>query len=196
MGKARDLRRVLEAEDARAHRVVGNLTVPFACIGKGTVPRPKMLARAAAAWREEIPLTGRLMLQSKLTKTSLMIRELRIISAESRLDDWDEEKFEPGFAIVAMQLEVAPPRFRFDPVVLCSVSLHGMARWFQRSFCCTREGLIDNLRPLALAATDERLAIPGDFEVPAGDGRWAGLVLELTDRQPAVRILAVRSFIS
>jgi hypothetical protein len=196
VGKARDLRRALEADDAVAYRVVGALTVPFTAIGRGTIPRPQLLARTANAWRDKIPTTGRLALEVELKKTSLLIRELRLLAADGRFDDWVEGKTEPGFSLAAYSLEVAPPRFRFDPVVLAGISLHAMARWFQRSFSCTRESLLADMLPLAVVANDERLANPGEFQVPAGDGRWAGVVMELNDRQPPERILAVRSFLT
>lgn len=194
VGKARDLRRVLSAEDAVVWKEMSRITVPFASVGRGTVPRPAMLERAAIAWQERVPKAGRLGLTIKRTRTTLVIDELRLVSADARFAEWDEDVREPGFSVSATRLEVAPPRFRFDPVILAGVSLHAVARWFQRSFTCTHAALLSDLRVLALAATDERLAAGGAFEVPAGDGRWSGVVMSNME-DAAARFLAARTFV-
>jgi hypothetical protein len=50
---------------------------------------------------------------------------------------------------------------------------------------------------LALAATDELLlGQSGTFEVPAGDGKWVGLVMAIDDQGSPQHVLAARSFLN
>lgn len=194
LGKARDLRRVLLAEDAITFKEVGRLTTPFASVSRGTVPRPQMLERAAIAWQERIPTAGRISLSIKRTKTSLIIDEIHIGAGHIRFAEWDEDVCEQGFAVTAMRLEVVYPRFHFDHVILAGLSLHAVGRWFQRSFDCSHPALLSDLRLLAAGVTDERLANGGDFEIPAGDGKWCGVVS--ADYEQSGRLfLATRTFL-
>jgi hypothetical protein len=195
MGKARDLRRVLEAEDVIAWKEMGRISQPFACIGKGTIPRPQMLERAAVAWQERVPKSGRISLSIKRTKASLVIDEVRCGRADTTFAEWGPDHREPGFSLVAIRLEVAPPRFRYYPILLAGLSLHTIGRWFQRSFTCTHPALLSDLLTLAMGVTDEVLEAGGAFEIPAGAGKWSGVVMSNTADHEN-RVLAVRTFLT
>ena len=194
LGRARLLRNALAADDKIALREMGRIAVPFSpLVRDGGTPRPEMLARAASAWEALIPVSGRLRLEIEVKKKSLNIRELRVLASTASFEEWPDGETELGLMLVATSLEVAPGRFRLDPMKLSAVSLHAVGRWFERTFRNGQAELMADLRTLALAADDARLATPGEFEVAAGDGRWVGVVMEIQD---GIRILGARSFLS
>jgi hypothetical protein len=95
-------------------------------IRNGTVPRPALLARTAAAWRAKVPGTGRLQLEIDLREKSLHIRELRIITGSSRLDDWGEGPEEQGICLAIVTLDISPKKFRFNNHKLAYASMHAL----------------------------------------------------------------------
>ena len=194
VGQAREFFRQLAADDVVAQRETRRITTSLGpVIRAGGTLRPQQLARASIAWTEKIPVTGRLRLEIDLKKKSLHIRELRAIAAETIFDGWAENETEPGIALAARKMEVIPDHFGYDPILLAGISLHALGRWFQRSFHPTRAALLTDLQALAMGATDTRLGTPGEFEVAAGDGKWAGVVMKNRDGS---HVLATRSFLN
>jgi hypothetical protein len=154
-------------------------------------PSASGLARAAAAWRDQVPSAGRLDLMVKVTSKRLAISETRIGPVEFRFDAWIEGDAETAIVITRTVLEVSAGRFWFDHTPVALVSLHGLARRYQRAFDMSDAAVCADLYSLATAGGDVE---DGEFAVPAGDGQWVGNVAEVEDRGEPVRILAARSF--
>jgi hypothetical protein len=195
VGKARAFRMAVAAAHPAAVAAVDRIAQPLR--GQARLrqnPSASGLARTAAAWSNQVPATGRLDLAVKLTTSSLRITETRVGPVEFRFDAWDKGDVETAVVVTRTKLAVAAGRFEFDSVPLAAVSLHGLARWFQRASDVSDAAILTNLRALA-SYSSETLLDGGEFAEPAGDGQWVGVVTEIEDRGEAVPILVVRTFL-
>jgi hypothetical protein len=193
LGLARAYRARLAAQDAdtasRFDAVAGALR---SCLMRRPTVRPERLTDAARAWQNNTG-PGRLRLEIVKSTKTLDVREIRVTAAVGRFDGWAKDVTEPGIAIIGLQLEVGRRRFRFDDAMLVGLSLHALARRFQRGFDNSAGALAEDFRALAAMVTDTVLDSGGGVEIAVSGGRWAGVVMETA---PGARVLAVRTFLS
>jgi hypothetical protein len=194
IGKARAFRMAVAAEHPRAIATIDRIGQPLrAQVRLRQTPTASGLARAAAAWRSQVPAAGRLDLVIKQAASRLAITETRVGPAEFRFDFWSEGVAETAILITRTTLAVSGGQFKFDTILLASVSLHALARRYQRAFDNSDAAVGADL--FALASSLSGAVDAGDeFAVPLGDGRWVGNVTEIEDRGERVLIAVVRTF--
>jgi hypothetical protein len=159
--------------------------------------RPEMAAATVRAWREEVPASGLLSLETVAQGKTLTIRDLRLSPARHERQEW--ENLEPIVCVMLTWMTVQRGHFRLDNVLLAAVNLHAIARRLQRGFDNSRPALMADLRALAEAATtvaDTR----GPFHVPVRGGAWGGnaVDMEVPVKNGAVdthRVLSVRTYL-
>ncbi len=163
---------------------------------RSPIPRPETLQDAARAWKA-LPGFGRLDTTVDLTKRSLQIRELRASASDFRAQGWSTA--EPGLSVLGVVLEVAPHRCVFDILSLATVSLHALARRYQRGFSITDAAIMHDLHILAKAHAelgDDAAATEFEVAVPSG-GRWVGNLIDVTNTKggdSVDRIAAARTY--
>lgn len=188
LGMAREFRNVLVAEDPGAGEQQNAIAAGLrARLPKGSLPRPEALKAAAKAWRE-VPATGRLQLEIELSIRRLVIRELRVGAADNRFPGWKE--WEDSFVILLTGFSLVRWNFQYHYEMLASISLHGLARRFQRGADNSTDAVVADIS--ALATSTPECTAPGRFEVRVADGRWAGRVVPVRDGAP---VLAARTFL-
>ena len=130
-GKARDLRRRVEREDAKFFPAINRLIAPI----DGRLRRfperkmrPEMLADLIQSWRLLGCRDFRLNLDAKLERTRCALVERRVFAGRMRfLDaDWDGE--EPDVAVTAINLSIDGNRFNLHSRILCTFSMHCSGR--------------------------------------------------------------------
>ncbi len=193
LGQARALRAEIAAADPIAHSAAERVAAPLcARLRRKPTLRPDSLADAERHWRDWMPAAGRLDREARLDNRSLTIEETRASAANFRADGWGAGREESGLCIVSLMLEAAPGRVRLNHEVLTYISLHALARRFERG--APGAALAD------LRALGEWCAAPGaagaEFRVPAGDGWWVGNAAEVERGGEVARMLAVRTFLS
>jgi hypothetical protein len=193
VGRARALRnRFLEA-DRTATRAIDAATDRLRLRWqRHPVPRPDDLRDAARAWRLSLPDVGRLELSISNDTRSLMISELRVGASDFRAPDWQLPANEPGVLVQGLQLRVARRQFDFAILPLANVSLHALARRFQRGTPTEATLMMEMLALGHLATT---ATIPGaEIVLPVPGGRWVGTVAEVMMRSGKNRVLNVRTY--
>ena len=158
------------------------------------------LQDAERQWRETLPLRGRVAIETHLDldQRTLRITELRArpsISVGSV--DWDEQ--EPGLFLSAVGLEAMPRHFHATHLTLAIVSLHALARRYQRGLAIEDAAVIHDLRPLA---EQHEAIIPADPVYSSayrctGGGLWHGTVcIAYSVADKPTRLMNVRTYMN
>lgn len=194
-GLARDFRRRVLATDDVANAAIDRVTQPLReRLERKPALRPEMVRPAVAAWEAAMPATFRIDREVAMTRKALLIVEMRIVGSQWRDDDWEDapggEMQEPGVAIALLKMTTAHGRFRYDVVPIVTLSLHALARRYQRGVGRSDAELVRDLSELIKAR-------PEDTEVPVLHGRWLGRVQTATDSrsQQQVPVRAIRTFL-
>jgi hypothetical protein len=151
LGQARALRASIREEDTAATVTIERFMRPlYARAQRHPVPREGDLAGVARAWRETLPAGGRLALNIEAKRKTIAIDELRISSIDFRFANWSSPDFEPGLALILLRLRVSPKTgFELETPILAGVSLHALARRYQRGFVTTREAVLADVAQTA-----------------------------------------------
>jgi hypothetical protein len=196
IGKARAFRSTIVGEHALAVAAMDRLVLPL----RGRhysrqTPGPGAFARVEHAWRSQVPTAGQLRLTTTHDSKRLCITEIRAVPTDFRFLAWPEGATESCLIILVSALAVSAGHFSFTSALAASVSLHALARRYERgsnnSAAAIRADLVALMRPV-----DDVLEGSNDFTIPAGDGQWVGEATEVDDRGKVKCILAARSFIS
>lgn len=144
---------------------------------KGKVP-PRVVQQVERRWRA-LPLTGCVSQSIVLTGHMLRIRDVRATGSTLWMPAWGDDDGEPGICLVVCLLELHRKRLIGDSPIVASISMHGLARWFQRQAsgeAATLDGLSADLAAIADAApgllTDRRIAAP--LSIAGAGGEWHG----------------------
>jgi hypothetical protein len=81
---------------------------------------------------------------------------------------WHDPAWQPGVAIIRSQLIARRGLVKVESVPLVNVSMHALARWFERSGRRDFQSLMHDPAPLPMDSTAER--------VPTGSGYWASSI--------------------
>ena len=121
------------------------------------------------------------MVEIKQRGKSLLIRELRASASVYRAENWYE--VEHGLIINAFVLEAGPSVYQCKVFTLVHLSLHALARRFQRGADASETAVMDDLRTLGQAHHGLADRPDGsEIAVPVGHGgAWIGTVETLTD---------------
>jgi len=189
IGRARDLRRRLNEADARIETAVNRVMTPLLRrLDRRPALRPAMLIDAERHWRGIVPAFGRLEMEVDGNNLrSPCFVELRVVCGESRYADWSDNGLEPGVLVAWYSVEVAERAFESRLVSLASVSLHALARRYQRGQDTTEAAIFADLAALA---RDFRAVTSPRFTVAVPGGVWVGESVNVD----AAQILAVRTY--
>lgn len=132
LGLARDLRRRLASADAAIQPAMRRLLMPIQRrLERHPVVRKETLIDAAREWRA-LPAFGRVYcLVDTSDRRAPVFADLRIEPAEYRGLGWDRSK--PGLAVSLIEASVANTAMALCRTTITVVSLHCLARRFQRA---------------------------------------------------------------
>jgi hypothetical protein len=196
VGLARQFRSAVVAQHPRAVAAMDRIVLPL----RGRhyskqVPSPTAFAKVAQAWREQVPSAGRLSLATTYDVRRLAIIEVRAIPTDFGFNEWAEGATESCLIVIVSALIISAGHFSFTSALAASVSLHALARRFQRGRDNSDAAIRADLAALA-TPVDDVLEASGDFRVLTADGQWIGEPTETEDRGKLKTILAVRTFVS
>ncbi len=119
-------------------------------------------------------------------KDSITITELRLAATGWRHPHW--ETWEDGVGIVHVQL-TTQGGFKVETTPLVVVSLHALARWFERTGQREHKLLVNDLTPLLAGRDAERVVVRA--------GIWlGGLIVAYDKLHRPFRLRAVRTFLA
>jgi len=138
-----------------------------------------------------LPSLSRLSAAAGFVDGKLKLGETRCAASRLRFTAWGGSEPEPAIAILMTAVFSQPPHFAYEQSLIADVGLHALARRYERG-----EGRDDDavLRDLAVLAHGHAAAVAagGEFQIPAGGGRWIGSTTLVKD----TLVLAVRTFVS
>jgi hypothetical protein len=190
VGRARDLLRRLSAADARIEPAVRGVMAPLLRrLDRHPVLRRDMLVDAERRWRNAVPALGRLAMEvdGENLRAPCFI-ELRVVCGVFHAATWPDDGQEPGVLVGwhAVEFDQGSVASRF--VSLAAVSLHALARRYQRGRDTSETAIFADLARLAdnfrLVVTLPRFAIA----VPGGT--WVGEPMNTGE----ATVLAVRTY--
>lgn len=192
LGLARAFRARIGAEDAEVGRTIQGIVKPLqARRTRSATFRPEALVDAERQYRM-LPSTGRLALRIERDKRGLLIEEFRCAAGQFKFCWWDSDATDPDIGVVKVHLRAhAWGVVGVTANIVVSVSLHALARRYQRGFNTTDEAILSDLRDLALRH-DSIVEAFGEFSVACDGGHWVGEVAETADGSTPV--LAIRTF--
>jgi hypothetical protein len=195
VGAARQLRRELAVDYAAAELQIAELLrviKPRVIGGKRfrPVPTHHVLRALERRWRE-LPALSRLSAASGFQDGKLRLGETRLAPSRMRFPAWGQAEPELAVAILMTAVFSQPPHFAYEQSLIADVGLHALARRIERG-----EGRDDDsvLADLAVLAHGHATAVApgGEFQIPAGGGRWIGSTTVVRD----TLVLAVRTFVA
>jgi hypothetical protein len=117
-----------------------------------------------------------------------MISETRLMPSRLLHDAWDDDEFpEPGVSICKYWFGTKDGKIihRVQPRVV--VSLHALARWFERSGARSHDTLFQDIA-LLVDASEEN-------EVPCRGGAWLGPTIIADNEGRGVRVRSIRTWV-
>ena len=195
IGQARVFRNRILASDDRVGPAIGAITAYARdVLRRRHTYRPEHFKHLERAWRLTIPDMGRLAYATERGKDSLTIADARICSSTFHKAAWKNDFGEHSLALIIYSGRFTSGHIDIESMPVSAVSLHALARRFQRSFDSSDQAVLRDLSQITLNAN--ALLNKSSFRQPAGDGAWHGeTVTVATCEKPAQRILATRTFI-
>jgi hypothetical protein len=200
IGKARDLRRRVEREDANLIPTINSLIAPIdARLRKfpARKMRPQILSHLIQSWRLMDRRDFRLDLDAKLERTRCALVERRIAAGRTQfLDaDWDGE--EPDVAVTEISLSIDGNRFNLRSRILCTFSMHAIARRLQRAQDGSDAALLHDMN--VAASIDPSTLSGGGVKVATDEegGGWRGRVVWMSsNNSEPLPALSIRTWMS
>jgi hypothetical protein len=199
MGRARQLRQEIEAEDRAHDAIVDRLMAPIRARFKRHPNRPLrqlMLNETIARWMAMEPSDYRLSINARLDKGSAHLREVRLDTGRMKHPDW--ENAEEGLGASEITLTVESNRARIRGRSLVAFSLHSIARRLERGADDSIEALLHDLYLATEAVSRCPLRVGADYRITTGeDGRgWRGRVLSVTAANGLrTQVLSIRTWL-
>jgi hypothetical protein len=196
LGMARSMRNRIDSIDPVAVAAMGEISrrLQARCRRRQHLT-PSVSAEAVRAWRTHVPDTGRLAIETHIGHRSLFIRELRLSRCRTRNEAWQDAAWEQGVGVMLISLTIQVFSFQFNYFHLAVVSLHALARRFQRGIDNSDAAILADLRVIADVAA-EIAVTHGAFEIAVPGGRWGGYIVEMPDENgPHTRVLSIRTFL-
>jgi hypothetical protein len=197
LGQARALRDRLKATSAMCSRLIDAISLPAVKRAKRhPIPRREQLTDIARRW-SCMPALGLLDSSTDLDlrKRTLRICQLRVCPSDFRSAAWHVD--EPGLSVLGLQLDIGPHRCNFAMPSLVTVSLHALARRYQRGLAVDDTAIFGDLHTLAKAHLRLATGAVGElFEVEASGGCWHGNLTDASTNAGMDRILSARTFMT
>jgi hypothetical protein len=178
MGRARDLRRRIEAEDDLIVPLMNAAAVKIKeRLKRHPIAREAQIVDLVRCW-QRLPSAGRLCpLYVARERHGVALIDNRAHAITLKHPDWGEDASEPALAIVIQSAFVEPCAYERMSVLRAHVGLHGLSRLYERMHPrCTDA---DARAALLLLARSEPEGEPGtEFRVPVPElgGEWRGTV--------------------
>jgi hypothetical protein len=121
----------------------------------------------------------------------MSIEDTRITATTSKNTDWGDAS-EKSICLVESSLALTKRHAETKATTLAAVSLHALARWYQRALATNDTAIIHDLALVvsAVAVLDPNA---GDVLVPSRNGgSWRGAVVETFE---GCRIVNIRTFV-
>jgi hypothetical protein len=192
LGRARQFRNAVLAADAGIAAGLPGLLGPLQeRLERKPGLRPAMIADFTRRWPEVIADRFCLARAASADKNALAITELRLAASHLRNSAWDGQEWENGVSIAKLHFTTADGRLRLTATPIASVSLHALARRYQRSPRRDDAAVICDLKALARQPPADR--------VTTNTGCWHGRVVasrhEVDGEPRPLPLLAIRTFI-
>jgi hypothetical protein len=194
LGRARQFRTSVRDEDVAFDNAVRTIAAPLAArLHRHPRLRHEHIAIAAKLYQASVPATFRIgEVEIVRDRKAFAISETRLTSTWMKSSAWEKEYDEPGVAIcrhvLAMHVGKLPVRWTAHSIV----SLHALARFYERSGARDPARLLAELAVLATAEHSERevsVATPSD-------GFWLGEVATMWGpHQKQSPVLAIRTWV-
>jgi hypothetical protein len=194
-GRARAFRnRILDIDDQVGPAIAAITGYARAVLRRRNTYRLEHFRHLERAWRLTIPAMSRLAYAVERTKDSLTIADARVCTSTFHKGVWENEFGEHSLTLIIYSGRFTSGHIDVESVPVSVVSLHALARRFQRSFDSSDEAVLRDLSFISSNAED--LLNTTRFRQPAGDGAWHGETLTVaTTEKRSQRVLATRTFI-
>jgi len=192
VGRARDLRRRLGIADLQVGPGLTQALQPLQRrLDRRATLRADLLTDAERRWREAVPSFGRLvMVAARQDRRAPVFCELRAMAGKFRFESWPTG-YEPGLILVLTLVELQCRALLTRQLNVAVVSLHALARRYQRGQDTTEAAIFSDLADLApYARTPDALGGTA-FALPVHGGAWCGERVVVRDDL----VLAVRTYL-
>ena len=195
IGRARAFRARIGAEDAEVGQTIQRIVAPLIARRRHKQTfRPEHLIVAERQFRLQVPAAARLTLKIERDRHGLRIEEFRAAAGEFRFCSWNSDAVDADVGVVRVVLDAtAWQPLSFSGTIVVSVSLHALARRYQRGFDTTDDAILAELRDMALRHAGIVEAW-GDFSIACDGGSWVGEVAKVEIGEGSAPMLAVRTF--
>jgi hypothetical protein len=193
IGRARQLRRDLIAATTASRLSMVSLLAPLRRgISRRGSMRQEEIAGALRLWKLAPAPRNRVSLSIQMRGDVATIEEMFIVSSDLQRPGWGIEEWEPGLVVSSASIRLAPRKVEMVDRDLAALSLHSIARRFQRGANAADRSDAAVMADLsALAGCDPDTMAPGARLVwPAGRGRWVGETVAVDGKMTAL----IRSF--
>lgn len=202
IGLARCFRQRVVAADARVNAGMPLIVNPLRdrLRHKSTL-RQHHAADAARAWPRAISDAFTLGVAAQRDRWDCTISEVRVSADRYRGTGWDDDATQLCVNLLKYELTTTRERYALCVTPLATVSLHALARRFERGAGRDDAATLRDLTRLAtVAATDadDGAPLPTPREVPVTGGRWAGDRCVARDHETGHkhRIIRVSTFLN
>lgn len=116
------------------------------------------------------------------TKRRVEIFDFRLVAVDERNIEWDEDERESGIHLITVRMIAQTGSVHTETKPICSFSLHAMARYYQKAFRATDNGLIGAIWGVLWQALPYLKDPEADWftlEVPHGGGNWWGRMMNI-----------------
>jgi hypothetical protein len=193
---ARDLRNRIAWEDATFINELDKIIAPIkARHDRKPTPRVELIAGAKRQW-QAIGEYGRILLNNADRKQmghGMGLCDLRIHPAQLHDKSWADDGYELGVAIGTVVLVWQPRNLQLRMNTIATVSLHTLARFYQRSPDTSRAALYASFAEI-VAASPKLFADDDAFELTTHWGRWRGVVYQFTEGDERHQMLGIRTY--
>ena len=198
LGLARAFRTATVADHAASLAAVERIVFPLQARCQLRQPPGPRAYTQVMEWAERVPSIGRLDL--KITngqRGRVSVTEIRLAPSQFRFERWKGDGADDVVVVVRTKLMASAERVQFTSTSVACVSLHALARRYQRGWDNSNEAICRDLLTLANVPS-EILERGGEFSTaPVADGgRWLGRPTEVDEGGVPIVIAAIRSFLS
>jgi hypothetical protein len=199
-GHARSLLNRVRQASQQFHAVLDDIWPPLkARYQQHGKVRNELLDAAQRNWTRTTPAFGRLA-DTRIERKNyhLSIAEFRLMTGDLNFDRWQDYAKEPSIAIELVSIIVSRKQCTLDFETTAILSLHALARRYERSVYRETDDVLSDLAPIVKAADAlQRQCQP--FTIDVGSGQWLGEVVQadfLSNNKAPKKVAAVRTFIS
>jgi hypothetical protein len=194
IGLARQFRRQVLAVDPEVDRGLSLIAGQLGCLlGRLRGFRPGYVPDLGATWSRLVPAGLSFEREVKRGRDGVMASEVRITGSRWRNDAWHggADDWEDGVSLTALAVSTYSGKVKVVIRPLAAVSLHALARRYQRGAGRADAAIVRDLQVIADWPD-------GADSIAAGNGFWRGASVRATDdnQQAAIDMLAVRTFLA